>query len=64
MIPPLRALVQRDTVRLIPSQYSDDGASVLARIEDVATFEDQIEQGRGSRGRPLTAWPRTFFCFQ
>jgi len=34
MIPPVTQLDQRDTVRLIPSKYSTDDASVLNRIAD------------------------------
>lgn len=33
-LPPVRFIDQRDTHRLIPAQYADGGASVLARLTD------------------------------
>ncbi len=42
MLPPTTQIDQRDTHRLIPAQYADDGASVLTRLTDDGEILDGI----------------------
>ncbi len=42
MLPPTNQIDQRDTHRLIPAQYADDGASVLTRLTDDGEILDGI----------------------
>ena len=42
MLPPVTHIDQRDTHRLIPAQYADDGTSVLTRLSDDSEVLDGI----------------------
>ena len=51
---PTTPVDQRDTHRLIPAQYADDGASVLTRLtDDPATLEAIFELDNATNDRLL-----------
>ena len=51
---PITAIDQRDTHRMIPAQFADDGASVLARLtDDSATLEGIFELDNATNDRLL-----------
>jgi hypothetical protein len=53
-VPPVTLLDQRNTHRLIPAQYADDGASVLARLtDDEETLDGIFELDNATNDRLL-----------